>query len=59
VHLTHIPAGRYTQTIYQVGYRASDAYATYKDLGSPSQLTRAQVEQINTASSGKPIELRE
>ena len=34
----------------------NDAYATYMDVGSPSQLTRAHVERINAASSGKPIE---
>jgi xylan 1,4-beta-xylosidase len=56
IHLTHVSPGRYTQTLYQVGYRVNDAYAAYKDLGSPAQLTRAQVEQINAASAGKPIE---
>jgi xylan 1,4-beta-xylosidase len=56
IRLTHVPAGRYTQTIYQVGYRKNDAFAVYKDLGSPSQLTRAQVEQIRAASDGKPVE---
>ena len=56
IRLVHVPPGRYTQTLYQVGYRSNDAYAAYKDLGSPAQLTRAQVEQIHAASSGKPIE---
>ncbi|MBN1610815.1 MAG: hypothetical protein JW940_29560 [Polyangiaceae bacterium] len=27
----------------------------YKDLGSPAQLTRAQVARINAASSGNPV----
>jgi xylan 1,4-beta-xylosidase len=53
--LGHLPPGRYLKTIYQVGYRVNDAYATYKDLGSPQQLTRAQVQRINAASDGKPI----
>jgi xylan 1,4-beta-xylosidase len=56
VHLAGIPPGRYTQTLYQVGYRVNDAYAAYRDLGAPTQLTRAQVEQINAASAGQPIE---
>jgi xylan 1,4-beta-xylosidase len=56
IRLTHVPAGCYTQTLYQVGYRVNDAYAVYKDLGSPAQLTRTQVEQINVASTGKPVE---
>jgi len=32
----------------------NDAYAIYKDLGSPAQLTRAQVGLIHAASDGKP-----
>ncbi|HTY87258.1 MAG TPA: hypothetical protein VMB80_07320 [Candidatus Acidoferrum sp.] len=56
IHLGHVPPGRYLLSLYQVGYRVNDAYDVYKDLGSPAQLTRAQVEQINAASSGKPIE---
>jgi xylan 1,4-beta-xylosidase len=56
IHLTHVSPGRYTQTLYQVGYRVNDAYDAYRDLGSPAQLTRAQVEQINAASNGRPIE---
>lgn len=56
IHLDHLRPGRYELTLYQVGYRVNDAYAVYKDLGSPAQLTRSQVERINAASSGKPIE---
>ena len=56
IHISHVPAGRYRQTIYQVGYRVNDAYTSYRDLGSPAQLTRAQVERIQAASSGKAIE---
>jgi xylan 1,4-beta-xylosidase len=56
IHLTRVPAGRYAQTLYQVGYRKNDAYTAYLDLGSPAQLTRAQVAQLHAASSGKPIE---
>ena len=56
VQVTHVPPGRYRQTVYQVGYRANDAYSAYRDLGSPAQLTRAQVAKINGASAGTPIE---
>jgi xylan 1,4-beta-xylosidase len=55
IHLTHVPPGRYTETLYQVGYRVNDAYAAYKDLGSPAQLTRAQVAALKAASTGKPV----
>ena len=56
VRLTHVARARYTVAVYQVGYRANDAYAAYRDLGSPAQLSRAQVARINAASEGKPIE---
>jgi len=56
VRLSHLAPGRYTQTVYQVGYRVNDAYAAYMDLGSPRQLTRAQVAQINSATDGQPRE---
>ncbi|HEY5284058.1 MAG TPA: glycoside hydrolase, partial [Polyangia bacterium] len=55
LHLGHLPPGRYLQTVYQVGYRVNDAYALYKDLGSPAQLTRAQVQRLQSASDGRPI----
>jgi xylan 1,4-beta-xylosidase len=41
--------------MFKVGYRVNDAYATYMDLGSPAQLTKAQVAQIKTANSGAPL----
>lgn len=56
IHLGHLAPGRYTASLYQVGYRVNDAYAVYKDLGSPAQLTRAQGEKLHAASTGKPIE---
>ena len=56
--LSHLPKGKYTVTTYKVGDRVNDAYATYRDLGSPAQLTRAQVEQIRAANSGAPEAVR-
>jgi xylan 1,4-beta-xylosidase len=55
LNLTNVPEGRYALEIYQVGYRVNDAYATYMDLGSPAQLTRAQVAKIKSDNSGAPI----
>ena len=43
---------------YKVGYRVNDAYATYRDLGAPAQLTRAQVAKIKSENSGTPLETR-
>ena len=56
VHVTHVLPGRYTETLYQIGYRVNDAYSAYHDLGSPAQLTRAQVAAINANSDGRPVE---
>ena len=36
----------------------NDAYATYRDLGAPDQLTRAQVAEIKARNNGAPIETR-
>jgi xylan 1,4-beta-xylosidase len=55
LNLTNLPRGKYGLEIYKLGYRANDAYATYMDLGSPAQLTRAQVEKIKSENSGAPI----
>ena len=43
LNLTNVPEGEYAMEIYKVGYRVNDAYMTYMDLGSPAQLTKAQV----------------
>ena len=55
LNLAGVPKGKYSLEFYKVGYRVNDAYATYMDLGSPSQLTRAQVAQIRTANNGAPL----
>ena len=56
LRIAHLPAGRYTVRCTRVGYRANDPYATYMDLGSPSQLTRPQVALIKQKNSGAPFE---
>lgn len=56
--LSSVPKGKYTMEIYKIGYRVNDAYDTYRDLGSPAQLTRPQVAKIKAKNSGAPIETR-
>ena len=53
--IAHINSGRYLATTYKVGYRTNDAYATYMDLGSPSQLTPDQVRVIRQVNAGAPL----
>jgi len=56
--LSNLSRGTYTVATYKVGYRINDAYDTYRDLGAPAQLTKAQVAQIKSANSGAPAEIR-
>jgi xylan 1,4-beta-xylosidase len=58
LNLTNVPRGKYTMATYQVGYRVNDAYAAFKDLDAPNQLTKAQVAEIKSKNTGAPIEVR-
>ncbi len=58
LNLSNLPKGKYTVETYKVGYRVNDACATYRDLGSPAQLTKAQVAEIKSKNSGAPLEVR-
>jgi xylan 1,4-beta-xylosidase len=55
--LSHLPKGKYTVETYKVGYRVNDAYDTYRDWGTPAQLTKAQVAEIKSKNSGAPLEV--
>ncbi|HLP02078.1 MAG TPA: hypothetical protein VK163_08630 [Opitutaceae bacterium] len=52
--LAGLKPGRYELRATKVGYRANDVQAAYRDLGSPAQLTRAQVAQLRQAATGAP-----
>ncbi len=56
--LSHLPPGNYTVETRKIGYRINDAYDTYRDLGSPAQLTKAQVAEIKIKNDGLPLETR-
>ena len=58
LNLSHMRSGKYTMAIYKIGYRVNDAYATYRDLGAPAQLTKAQVAEIKSKNSGAPLETK-
>ena len=47
--------GAYRLIATKVGYRANDVQSAWRDLGSPAQLTRAQVESLRRASAGTPV----
>jgi xylan 1,4-beta-xylosidase len=46
--------GTYLVELFRTGYHVNDAYGTYLALGSPSQLTPAQVNAIKQANDGSP-----
>jgi xylan 1,4-beta-xylosidase len=54
LRLSRVAAGTYRLLAYKVGDRANDVQSAWRDLGSPAQLTRAQVETLRRASSGEP-----
>lgn len=54
LRLQGLAPGLYRVTAYKVGHRANDVQSAWRDLGKPSQLTRAQVETLRRASEGAP-----
>jgi xylan 1,4-beta-xylosidase len=56
--IDHIPNGRYQLNVYRTGYKQNDAYTAYLHMGSPANLTPAQVEALNQVANGAPTETR-
>ncbi len=50
-----LKAGKYKVSVYKSGYHANDPYSAYFEMGSPSQLTRAQVQTLKEKSVDNPI----
>jgi xylan 1,4-beta-xylosidase len=50
--------GLYTLKTYSVGYSHNDSYTAYLKMGSPKDLTREQLAELQQASSGAPDETR-
>ncbi|HEY4150709.1 MAG TPA: hypothetical protein VGM41_17345 [Chitinophagaceae bacterium] len=48
--------GKYNVRIYKTGYQANDPYSAYFEMGSPSQLTLAQVKMLKQQDADDPIE---
>ena len=55
LRLTGLKAGSYRLLATKVGYRANDVQSAWRDLGSPGQLTRAQVGTLRQATAGVPV----
>ena len=54
LRLSGLAPGTYRLVATKVGYRANDVQSAWRDLGSPAQLTRAQVATLRQACSGAP-----
>ncbi|MEO6994487.1 MAG: glycoside hydrolase, partial [Lacunisphaera sp.] len=54
LQLSGLAKGTYRVVARRVGYRANDVQSAWRDLGSPAQLSRAQVAILRKASAGTP-----
>lgn len=58
INIVNVPSGQYKMQAYKTGYRANDPYATYRDLNSPAQLSKNQLEAIKDLNNGSPVDSR-
>lgn len=56
IHLQGLKKGKYKLAISQVGYKQNDSFTAYIGMGSPAQLTKAQVTELKAKSTGKPAQ---
>jgi xylan 1,4-beta-xylosidase len=55
LRVTHLAANAaYRLKIYRTGYHANDAYTAYLEMGSPKQLTAAQIAHLNELTRDLP-----
>jgi xylan 1,4-beta-xylosidase len=54
IKISGLQKGRYTLRVSQVGYKQNDAFSAYIALGSPAQLTKAQVAALEAEATGSP-----
>jgi xylan 1,4-beta-xylosidase len=55
LHLTHLdPKVRYHLLIHRTGFHANDAYTAYLEMGSPKELTTAEVAHLNELTRDLP-----
>jgi xylan 1,4-beta-xylosidase len=59
IRVAGLAEGAYTLHVAQTGYRRNDAYTAYIAMGSPAQLTQAQVARLKSEARGSALERRE
>ena len=56
IKIADIPAGNYRLKVYKIGYQVNDVYTSYLKMGSPRDLKREQVKELNDKNNGQTIE---
>jgi xylan 1,4-beta-xylosidase len=59
LQIASLPPGKYRLAIYRTGFEENDAFSEYLKMGTPSQLTRPQVQHLKDLASGSPAEQSE
>ncbi len=54
VKLKNLPPGPYHVKVYQIGFGQNDPYSRYLEMGSPSNLSREAVTELQHLSDGSP-----
>lgn len=55
IMLSGLSGGAYRLIATRVGYRSNDVQSAWREIGSPRQLTRAQVRALQQACAGEPV----
>lgn len=55
IHVSGLKKGGYHLKVSQVGYQKNDAYSAFIAMGSPAQLSRAQVKHLKKEADGAAI----
>jgi xylan 1,4-beta-xylosidase len=55
LRVTHLaPNAAYELEVYRTGFHANDAYTAYLEMGSPRELTAAQIAKLNELTRDLP-----
>jgi xylan 1,4-beta-xylosidase len=54
LNLTGLKPGTYVATVYRIGFEKNDAYTAYLKMGAPTDLSPAQVADLNRLAAGRP-----
>jgi xylan 1,4-beta-xylosidase len=52
--VSHLKSGSYRLKVHRTGYRANDAYSTYIDMGTPKDLSPAQLDTLRNLTRDLP-----